>query len=86
MIRLVRERAHVPDPHIEHMFGIAGVVGDTPTYIETFFNQRDAKIGIWKVQQLISQHDAAGAAANDDRMSRRGSAHAILPITHQRRL
>jgi hypothetical protein len=31
------------------------------------------------MQQLIGQQDAASTAANDDRVSRSGSAHAICP-------
>jgi hypothetical protein len=45
MIRLIRQRAHVGDAHIEYVFGIARMVGQTAPDFRALLDQRDAKVG-----------------------------------------
>ena len=84
MVRLIRQCAHVRDPHIEHVFGIAGMIGQAASDIGTLLDQRDAEVGSGAMKQLIGQQHATGAAAYDDRVSASEGIHATAPQFRQR--
>jgi hypothetical protein len=76
MIGILGQGAHIARPHVEQVIGIAGVIGETAADLRLPLDQRDPERCAAPTQQLISEQNAAGAAADDNRVP---LGHAMTP-------